>query len=375
MKYTRCLIVFALALNGCDKNADIDKVAGQADPGTITITDAQYKAAEIEVGQIQSLEINRRFQVNGMLDVPPQNLVTISAPMGGFVKSTKLLHGMKVKKGETVVTLENQDYIQLQQDYLDNRSKLEFLRNEYERQRELAKENVNSQKVLQQAKSQYESTNAIVEGLEARLVMLNIKPSSIQNGDIKPVIHLYSPIDGFVTQVNVNSGQFVNGTDAMFKIVNLDHMHVELQVYENNIRELSVGQRVTFLLVNDQLPKTATVYLIGKEISPERTVRVHCHLDKEDPTLLPGMFVTATIETASARANVIPTDAVVSFKDETIVFVPSGRREYKAVPVRTGVQSGSYIEIFPIEGKLEPGDNIVVKGAFELLGLLKNTQE
>ncbi|MEX1238451.1 MAG: efflux RND transporter periplasmic adaptor subunit [Cyclobacteriaceae bacterium] len=375
MKQIIRLVVFVVTLAGCGKNNDLVKVIEQAEQNTIVVTDAQYKAAAIEVGQIQNMPLSRKLQVNGMLDVPPQNLVTISAPMGGFVKWTKLLQGMKVKKGAVLVTLENQEYIQLQQDYLDNRSKLEFLQNEYERQQALSKENINSEKVLQQAKSQYESSRAIVKGLEAKLLMLNIRPTSLQNGEIKPVIYLYSPIDGFVTQVNVNIGQFVNGTDVMFKIVNLEHIHVELQVYEKDIRELKVGQNLTFTLINDQEPKTASVYLIGKEISPERTVRVHCHLDTEDPSLLPGMFVTATIEAKTGNANVVPVDAIVNIGGQNMIFVPSGKHQFKAVRVETGGQTDSHIEILPIERNLQVGESIVVKGAFELLGLLKNEQE
>lgn len=374
MKRIMSVSAFVLVLAGCSNRDDL-VVAEKTEQNSIIVTDAQYTAAGIELGKMQSMPLSRKLQVNGMLDVPPQNLVTVSAPMGGFVKSTKLLQGMKVKKGEVLVTLENQEYIQLQQEYLDNKSKLEFLLNEFQRQQELAKENINSQKVFQQAKSQYESTRAIVKGLEARLMMLNINPASLPNGEIQSVIRLHSPMDGFVTQVNVNTGQFVNGTDVMFKIVNLEHIHVELQVYEKDFRVLKVGQKVTFTLVNDQTPKTATVYLIGKEISPERTVRVHCHLDKEDQTLLPGMFVTATIEAETGNAKVVPVEAVVNLEGQNIIFLSTGERQYKPVLVKTGGHTDTHVEIFLIEGTLGPDENIVVKGAFELLGLLKNKQE
>lgn len=373
MKYANWVTVFALILTGCVKKNETAKVI--AHQNIVEVTDAQYKAAAIEVGQVQNVLLGRRLQVTGVLGVPPQNLVTISAPMGGFVKSTKLLLGTKVRKGEALVTLENPEYILLQQDYLENLSRLEFFLDEYQRQQTLSQENINSQKALQQAKSQYESTLANVKGLEARLSMINIKSSSIQNGMIRPVIHLYSPIDGFVTEVNVNTGQFVNGTDPIFKIVNLDHIHVELQVYEKDVRDLKIGQKVTFQLVNDQQPKTASVYLIGKQISAERTVSVHCHLSEEDPSLLPGMFVTATVETENAMANVVPADAVVNLSGENFVFVFSGEHQYKAVKVQTGRETGIYTEIIPIEGKLEVGTPVVVHGAFQLLGLLKSTPE
>jgi cobalt-zinc-cadmium efflux system membrane fusion protein len=376
MKRITYLVVFASALAGCGKNAGSEKMIEEKDQNMVTVTDVQYKAAAIQVGQMQNRLLSSKLQVNGVLDVPPQNLVTISAPMGGgFVKSTRLLQGMKVKKGDVLVTLESQEYIQLQQDYLDNRSKLEFTLNEYKRQQALSQENVNSQKVLQQARSQYEGVRANVKGLEARLLMLNIRPNSLQNGDRRSAIRLYSPIYGFVTQVNVNVGQFVNGTDPMFKIVNLDDIHVELQVYEKDIRGLEPGQKVTFQLVSDPQPKTASIYLIGREIGAERTVPVHCDIDEKDPSLLPGMFVTATIETKAVMAHVVPDDAVVSFQGEQIIFVASDNSHYRAVRVQTGGQADNYTEITPIEEEVKVGSDIVVRGAIELLGLLRNVQE
>jgi cobalt-zinc-cadmium efflux system membrane fusion protein len=315
------------------------------------------------------------LQVNGILDVPPQNLITIAAPMGGFVKSTKLLQGMKVKKGELLVTLENQEYIQLQQDYLDNVSKLEFAEAEYNRQQDLAKENVNALKALQQAKANYQSLRAQVKGLEAKLAMINISLSSLEEGIIQPTISLYSPIQGYVTIVNVNIGQFVNATDVMFKIVNIEHLHAELQVYEKDVSKLIVGQKVNFQLANENDMRTASVYLIGKEISPERTVRVHCHLDKEDEHLLPGMYVTASIETSLHETDVLPVKAVVNFEGEDFVFAATSVREhFESIPIKIGNSTDEFVEV-QLPPNFDKSRAIVTNGAFELLGIFKNTQD
>jgi cobalt-zinc-cadmium efflux system membrane fusion protein len=279
-----------------------------------------------------------------------------------------------VKKGEVLVTLENQEYIQLQQDYLDNLSKLEFLEAEYKRQLDLANENVNAQKSLQQSKSQFESTRATVKGLEAKLAMINIKPASLAEGKIQSTISLYAPISGFVTTVNVSPGQYVSATEAMFKIVNLEHVHAELEVYEKDIRKIVVGQKVDFQVTGEEQHRTASVYLLGKEISPERTVRVHCHLEKEDPSLLPGMFLTANIETASLETDVVPTRAIHSFEGTSIVFFASGENQFKAVPVKTGTSTAEYTAI-ELPDKTDRDASIVVDGGFQLMGLLKNMQE
>ncbi|MEO5979878.1 MAG: efflux RND transporter periplasmic adaptor subunit [Chryseolinea sp.] len=341
----------------------------------IRITQQQFKAAGITTGSLTQKPIGSTLKLSGLLDVPPQNMVSISAPMGGFIKSTKLLQGMKVKKGETLVTLESTEYIQLQQDYLDSRSKLEFLEAEYNRQEELSRENVNARKTVQQAKSQYQSMQAIVKGLKAKLSMINISARDLEQGDIHQTVNLFSPIDGFVTVINVNIGQYVNSTDVMFKIVNIEHIHAELQLYEKDISSIKVGQRVTFKFNQDEEERTASVYLIGKEISPDRTVRIHCHLDKEDESLLPGMYITATINIGARNTTVLPSKAILSFSGKEYIFLQGPESNtFKMVEIKTGNTNDDYTEVVSSEG-VAASSKIIFEGAFELLGLLRNGEE
>jgi len=375
MKNIILFSISTLLLFACgSKHQDQVAIADSLQANIITLTSLQYKASNITVGKLERRPVPQRINVNGKLDVPPQNLVIISAPLGGFVKSTNLLSGMKVKKGDVLAVLENQEYIQLQQDYRDNCSKLEYAEADYIRQQELARENVNALKSLQLAKSQYESLRAMVSGLEAKLAMINLSPSSVKEGKIKSTINLYAPITGFITMVNVNVGQFVNATDVLFKIVNLEELHAEIQVYEKDINKIAVGQRVTFQLANDSSSYQASVYLVGKEISPERTVQVHCDLNTKNRSLLPGMFVTAIIETASKETDVVPTTAISNFEGKDYIFASSGDNEFRAIRVVTGNSIDNFTEV-QLQDKLVSGTTIVTTGAFELMGLLKNKQE
>jgi len=343
----------------------------------VTLTAAQYQAAGITLGKLERKAMGSTIQVNGMLDVPPQNMVTVAAPMGGFVRSTKLLQGMKVTKGEVLAIMENQEYIQLQQDYLDNRSKLEFLEAEYARQTELARENVNAQKTVQQVKSQYESIKAQVKGLEARLAMINIPPASLSGDNIRSSVSIVAPISGYVTTVNVNIGQFVNATDVMFKLVNLEHVHAELQVFEKDIRSIRTGQKISFHLANEDRQRSATVYLIGREISPDRTVRVHGHLDQEDESLLPGMYITANIETASKEKDVLPSAAIVQFEGQVFIFIQKAERQFQIVPIQASTATGTRAAYTPVTwpDSINREMPVVVNGASQLLGMLRNTPE
>ncbi|HVI47941.1 MAG TPA: efflux RND transporter periplasmic adaptor subunit [Chitinophaga sp.] len=345
-------------------------------PNTVELTAAQFKMADITFGAPEQRQISGAMKVNGSLDVPPQQAVSVSVPMGGFIKNTNLLQGMPVKKGQVIAVLENMDYIQLQQDYLDARSQLEYAVVEYERQQALAKENVNALKTLQQARAAWQSLQAKEKGLKEKLSLININIASLEKGNIQRTVNVYAPISGYVTQVNVNLGQFVNPTDILFRIVNTEHLHAELTVFEKDIPKLKIGQKVVFTLANEGTQRTATVHLIGREISPERTVRVHCHLDKEDTQLLPGTYLQAMIETGAANVKALPESAVVSYENKSYVFVKDKTVDsthfFTMLEVQPGNREQGFTEV--TFAKDEPKE-VVIKGAYDLLAKMKNSGE
>jgi membrane fusion protein, heavy metal efflux system len=345
-----------------------------ASPHEIGLTAEQFKVVDVRLGKVEHKVINDLIRTNGVLDVPPQNLVTISAPFQGFVKSTELLQGMKITKGQVLVTLEHPDYIQLQQDYLESKSQLDFLESEYHRQQELAKDNVNATKTLELSKSSYLGTKAKVQGLLAKLGILNINMTNLDNGQITGVIFLYAPINGYVTQVNVNIGQHVNPADVMFKIVDTHHLHAEAQVFEKDIPRIKIGQKVTITLANDPRPRHATVYLIGKEITADRTIRVHCHFEEEDINLIPGQYFSAFIEANSHSIQALPAEAIVGFEGKDYIFTPAAaERTYELIEITKGAPENGYCAV-TLPHEVDPDAPIVIHGSYELLGLLMNSK-
>jgi len=347
----------------------------------VEFTPEQFLIGKVELGKITPKNLSNVIAVNGLLDVPPQNLVSVSAPLGGFVQGTNLLQGMRVKKGQLIARIENPEFITIQQDYLESKSQLEYLTLEYQRQKELAAEQVSPLKNLQQITAQYKAMQSRVNGLKQQLAHIGISANQVQPGNITRTLPLYSPINGYVTVVNTNRGSYVTPTDVMFKIVDTEHLHVELTVFEKDITKLKVGQKIRFTLPNESgIERTATLHLIGREISPERTVRVHAHLDKEETQFIPGMYVKAFIELDNDTVPALPQEAVVQSEGKDYIFVFKGTREeggeevrdFEMVEVRKGVTESGFTEI------VEPVDTsnlIAVKGAYSLLAKIKNTEE
>ena len=170
-----CFFCFTV---GC-KTKETEKTAvaeTEKNENQTTLTDAQIKNADIQVGKIEKRQISSTIKVNGKIDVPPQNLVSISVPMGGYLKSTKLLEGMFVAKGQALCVVEDKQYIQLQEDYLMVKAKIDYAKSEYERQKELNQTKSSSDKVYQQAQTEYNSLTVLLQSYAEKLRFAGIMP-------------------------------------------------------------------------------------------------------------------------------------------------------------------------------------------------------
>lgn len=391
MKFNRIMymLLFASFLFSCKSNDTTPQTtedsaeAHQGHTNMVGLNAEQTKNANISLGAIEMRQLSGTIKASGMLDVPPQNLVSVTAPLGGFLSTTELLQGMRVKKGQVIAVLKSNDYIQLQQNYLENLSQLEFLKAEYERQQTLAKENVNAQKTLQQAKADYEGTKATVGGLKARLQVAGVNAAKIEKEGIQETFIISSPINGYVTQVNVNIGTFINPGVEMFRIVDTEHLHAEIRVFERDLSKVKLNNIVYFNIAHEDKQRKAHVYLIGREIEADRTVRIHCHLDSEDPELLPGMYINAIIETQSSQVPSLPDAAVVTYEDKRYIFIAKGSKtengeemqQYEMVEVKTGFSEMGYTEV-QIPQNIDVSKlKIVTQGAYMLLAKMFNSEE
>jgi cobalt-zinc-cadmium efflux system membrane fusion protein len=385
--YILFIFLSGFALCSCgDKEKTTVTEAGadhteEEDENQVELTPEQFKNAGVELGKIEQKQISGTIKVNGILDVPPQQLVTISVPLGGFLKNTSMLEGTRVRKGQVIAIIENLEFIQIQQDYLEAKSQLEQAKADYDRQLELAKENVNSQKTVQQAKTAYETWKAKAGGLREKLNVIHVDVSALEKGEMKSSINLYAPIDGYVTEVNGNIGKFMNPSDVLFEIVDTEHLHAELIVFEKDVPKLKIGQKVRFTLANESTERMATVFLIGREIGTDRTVQIHCHIDKEDTELLPGMYLSALVETSGALVSALPNEAIVDHQGRKYIFVLSGKAEQPAaegrhftmVEVQTLSSELGFTEVAVPDSFARA--EIVVKGAYSILSEMKNSEE
>ncbi len=367
------LTLIGFLLLGCQsKKEETSTDTKSISESVVNLSEAQLKNTSVSTSTLEKKSISSVLKVNGQIDVPPQNMISISMPLGGYLKSTQLLPGMHISKGEVIASMEDQQYVQLQQDYLTTKSRLYFAEKEYDRQKELNQSQASSDKVYQLADADFKTLRITLSALGEKLKLINVNPNTLSEKTISKSVNIYAPITGFVSKVNVNIGKYVNPADILFELINPTDIHLNLKIFEKDITKLAIGQKLVAYTNNQPENKhKCEIILISKDLSiDEHSADVHCHFENYDKTLLPGMYMNAEIEVKSNDALTLPEEAIVTYEGKEYVFVALDKTNFKITEVTTGTNENGVVEI--INGQPLTNKNIVTKGAYTLLMKLKN---
>jgi cobalt-zinc-cadmium efflux system membrane fusion protein len=349
----------------------------------VELRDDQIKLANIGLGAVEMQVISNKLKVNGIVTVAPQNMATVCMPLGGFIKNTFLLPGYAVEKGQTLAVIENQDFVDIQQNYLEAKNKLIFAEAEYKRHADLYKDDVYSEQNLQQVTMEYRNIKAMVKSLEQKLMVIGINPDNLNEENISSTVNLVSPIKGFLKTVNINIGKYVSPTDILFEIVNSDKLFLELTLFEKDADKVVPGQKIRFYINNESEEHEAMITQTGKSVGNYKTFRVYATVTSLCKNVLPGMYVNAFIEESIGKVTSLPSEAVVSFDDKDYIFTFEKEKEeagkpfteYKMIEIKKGLSGSGYTEIKLPEGFNIYTTRIVTKGAYNLLAAKKNAGE
>ena len=376
MKTISILSASFLLLAACSTKVEKENAVAKGEAqvtNTVTLTKAQLDLAKLSIGNLSAMQMHKTIKVNGFMDVPPQNMLSVSIPMGGYVNKANLIPGEKVNKGAVLAVLEDASYVSLQQDYLTAKSKLVFLEADYNRQKALNASKSSSDRQFQLALSEFESQKYLVKSLSEKLQLMGIVPAQLSENNISKSIVFKSPMSGYVTKVNVNAGKYVAPTDVLFEIMDPSDLHARLVVFENDATAIKKGNKVKFT-ENNKPSKTyeAEVHVITPNIENERTTEVHCDLISKNTGLFPGTFVNAEIELNHVEVQVIPAASIVKWQNKSYVFVETAAATYLMIPVVTGMESKGMVEI--VSG-ITAAQKVVIANAYTLLMKLKNSSE
>lgn len=369
------LPLFLLSVIGCgqkEEKTTADSTSNVVESSVVKLNAAQIANAEIQTAKLVEKEISATIRLNGKIDVPPQNLISVSVPLGGYLKSTEMLPGKIVRKGQVLAVLEDQQYVRLQQEYLLAKVKLKVVEGEYFRQKELNASKAASDKIVQIAEGEYKNAKINLKALEENLELIGINPFKLEDSKISKRITITSPINGYVSKVNANIGKYLTPSEVLFELVNVADIHLNIAVFEKDLASLAIGQKViTYNNSNPTKKYETEIILIGHSLSADKNTEVHCHFKKYDKSLVPGMYMNAEVELKNKSALTISENAIIHYENQDFVFIQINKNNFEMISVKVGVKENGLVEIknhtdvnnFPI----------VVNGAYSLLMKLKNT--
>ncbi len=339
----------------------------------IQISQAQFEQSKMTLGSFEEKSFPTSISVNGMIDVPPENRAVVSASMGGYIKTTPLLVGDEVREGQVLVTIENLEFIKLQQEYMEVSSQLSYLNAEFGRQKTMLEENISSKKSYLKAESEYKTSVAKYNGLRKQLTMIHISPSKVEAGNMTSIVSIYAPISGSITKVNVTKGAYVSPATPILEIIDNDHIHLELSVFEKDIMNVKKDQQINF-----KIPEASTevfkasVYLVGTTIENNRTIKVHGHLKNESTNnFLTGMFIEAAIITDTMLSKALPSESIISVDGISYGLILDERKDdiyyFRQQEVILKSNYEGYVVIDKMDS-FKVDEQFLTKGIFNLLG-------
>jgi len=373
-----------------------------ANTNTALLTDEQIKSIGIELGVIEEKQLTASLKTNGVLQVPNQNKASVNSLYSGVIKSLLIQPGNYVRKGQTIATIANPDFIQAQSEYLSVNSKIVLAELEVKRQRDLNAGNAGALKNLQAAETELRTLRTLKSTLEQQIKLMGINPERLSNGKLISVLSISSPISGVVSNVIVKMGSYVDVSTPVAEIVDNSQLHLDLFVYEKDLPKLKNNQLIHFTLTNNPGKEyDAQIYSLGSSFEGEsKAVTVHAKVQGDKTGLIDGMNITAVISLENQTLPAVPTEAIVNVAGQDYIFMVSeqhGEEEhtkdsvkhdvkaeaghkdekgitFERIPVAKGTTDVGYTEITLLK-EIPKDAKIVVKGAYFVLAKMTNSGE
>jgi cobalt-zinc-cadmium efflux system membrane fusion protein len=374
--YTILLTTIILTSCSSDPKVETNQEEVTTTANKVQLTKEQAVNAQLELAPIQQGKLKAATHLNGVIDIPPTSIASVSIPMGGYIQDINLLPGTFVKKGQLLATVKDPTYVQLQENYLAAKAKLGYLQQDLDRQKSLLTQEAVSKKSFQQLQAEYNTVAIQLKALSEQLKLINIQPEQLTIEKMSSVVQLVAPIAGYISKVNINRGKYVVASDVLLEIINPNDIHAAITIYEKDIANFKVGMKGTVTLTNDPTKKfPVSILAVAQNINEDKTGLLHCHFEKIPKNVLPGMFLTADIVVETNEAVLIPVNAVQRFQGKDYIFLQSAVNEFESIEIQVFQSNAEYVTVRNADANSWIGKSLVVKNAFSLLGKLMNKSE
>lgn len=331
---------------------------------TILFTNAQLKQVQLDTTHIIEKEVSKTITVNGITRLKPENEMEVTSLIDGQFKNSKLVEGMFVTKGQVLAQLDNFEILDLQEQYLVAKAKYQLAQANFERQSELNKTQSASNKVVQQAKFEFNQQAILVETLGAKLKILGINPQVLNEHDLQKALSIRAPFTGYIDKVMVTNGMYITSNTPMFKIINASDLLVQLKVYQDDLPFLKVGQSILTYTNTDKLNREGTITFVNTQLTTEGYGEIICKVVNQE-NLTPGMYINAKIELEKKEAYVVPNEAIISYDNKQFVYIQESKNTFVPIEVKLGIDENGFTEIENYTQLLRK--SIVYKNAYVIL--------
>jgi len=364
-------LMLAGALTACSKTEEKPVEAPRPDPMLVEASEALIASLKVEA--VQPTPVSPIFRVAGRIDFDEQRISRISTTVPGRISDLKVVLGQNVGKGTQLATLTSANLGEAQLAYLKANSQVQLLRRSVERARALLAADVIGSAELQRRENELEVAEAEKRGAADQLRLLGLRDGTLagieQSGAISSVKPVISTQAGTVVERNVALGQVVQPSDLLFVVADLSVVRVLAEVPEQEVRGVAPGQHIGIDIPALGQKRMARLNYVSPTVNPDtRTVLVRTELDNADRALKPAMLATVEIATEPVLQVSLPPSAIVRENNTDHVFVEVGPRKYRLRPVVLGhiARDADGEEVRPVIEGLQPGERVVIDGAFHL---------
>ncbi|NHM02095.1 efflux RND transporter periplasmic adaptor subunit [Flavobacterium difficile] len=374
MKNIYLVLILALTI-ACQSKKEEATTARVVKENVVELTKNQLDNSKIKIGTLTNTSLSSTIKVNGKITLAPNAMASVSMPLGGYIKNIKVMPGMVIGKGQVLAVIEDQSYVQIQQDYLTTKQQLAYASKDFARQKELNSSQAVSEKNFQLAESEFAKQRITLKSLEEKLKLIHINPATLSANTISKSVNIYAPISGMITKIDVNIGKYVSATDMLFQIMDNQSMYAKLNVFEKDAANLAIGQKIK-VYTNSQ-PEVfyeTKIEFVNKSYSDENAIEVYAKISNSTKKLIPGNYINASIQIDNNNAFVLNNEAIVDFEDKKYVFVQDANKNtFSMQEVQIGIVTDKVSEIRNYETL--QNKNLVISDAYTLLMVLKNKEE
>ena len=374
MKNIYLVLILALTI-ACQSKKEETATETTVKENVVELTKNQLDNSKIKIGSLTNTSLSSTIKVNGKITLAPNAMASVSMPLGGYIKNIKVMPGMVVGKGQVLAVIEDQSYVQIQQDYLTTKQQLAYASKDFARQKELNSSQAVSEKNYQLAESEFAKQRITLKSLEEKLKLIHINPASLSANTISKSVNIYAPISGMVTKIDVNIGKYVNATDMLFQIMDNQSMYAKLNVFEKDAANLAIGQKIkVYTNTQPDVFYETKIEFVNKSYSEENAIEIYAKISNTTKRLIPGNYINASIQADNNNAFVLSNDAIVDFEDKKFVFVQdANKKSFSMQEVQIGIVTDKVSEIRNYESL--QNKNLVISDAYTLLMVLKNKEE